>query len=155
MLGELKLWNSYQWNTKIYFYSWGRTTSGTQPIPTQFLRVLRAPVITNNSCRIRYPAFITASNICTNPTDGTPCEGDEGGPLMVQEPDGGRTQGLNSINISKLFSELSFLSGLVGVFSYQFSLGCGLGWPAVYARVTSFLDFIEQNSDVRILETWE
>lgn len=62
-------------------------------------------------------------------------EGDEGGPLMITEADGRRTQ--------------------IGIFSYQFSLGCGLGWPAVYARVTSFLDFIEQNSDVTILETWE
>lgn len=119
------------------FYSvrWGRTATGTQAIPTQFLRMLRAPIITNTSCRIRYPAYITASNVCTNPTEGTPCDGDQGGPLMITEADGGRTQ--------------------IGIFSYQFSLGCGLGWPAVYARVTSFLDFIEQNSDVRILETWE
>jgi hypothetical protein len=43
----------------------------------------------------------------------------------------------------------------VGVFSFQFSLGCQRGWPAVFARLTDFLDFIEQNSDVRILETWE
>lgn len=54
---------------------------------------------------------------------------------MIVEADGRRTQ--------------------VGVFSFHFSLGCGLGWPAVYTRVTSFLDFIEANSDVRILETWD
>lgn len=107
----------------------------TQPIPTQFLRTLQSPVITNLSCRIRYPAYITDSNVCTSPADGTPCEGDQGGPLMIIEADGRRTQ--------------------IGVFSYQFSLGCQLGWPAVYARITSFLNFIEANSDVRILETWE
>lgn len=39
-------------------------------------------------------------------------DGDQGGPLMIQEPDGQRTQ--------------------IGVFSYQFSLGCGLGWPGGY-----------------------
>lgn len=120
----------------FFLNSWGRTQTGTtQAIPTQFLRTLQSPIITNLSCRIRYPAYITASNICTNPTDGTPCEGDQGGPLMIIEADGRRTQ--------------------IGIFSYQFSLGCGLGWPAVYSRVTSFLDFIQQNSDVRILETWE
>lgn len=115
---------------------WGRTeTAGTQAIPTQFLRFLRSPVITNLSCRIRFPNDIHASSVCTDPADGTPCTGDHGGPLMIVEADGRRTQ--------------------IGVFSFHFSLGCGLGWPAVYSRVTSYLDFIEQNSDVRILDTWE
>jgi hypothetical protein len=54
---------------------------------------------------------------------------------MMVEADGRRTQ--------------------IGVFSYQFSLGCERGWPAVFARVPSFFDFIEQNSDVRILENWD
>lgn len=115
---------------------WGRTsTSGTQAIPTQLLRFLRSPIISNLSCRIRFPSDIFASSMCTDPTEGTPCTGDHGGPLMIVEADGRRTQ--------------------VGVFSFHFSLGCGLGWPAVYTRVTSFLDFIEANSDVRILETWD
>lgn len=114
---------------------WGRTQSGTQAIPTQFLRFLRSPIISNLACRIRFPAFITDSNICSDPSIGTPCQGDEGGPLMVTDADGRRTQ--------------------VGVFSFQFSLGCTRGWPAVFARVTDFLDFIEQNSDVKILETFE
>lgn len=114
---------------------WGRVQSGNQPIPTQFLKYMRSPVISNLACRIRYPAFITDTNICADPSIGTPCNGDEGGPLMITDADGRRTQ--------------------IGIFSYQFSLGCGLGWPAVFARVTEFLDFIEQNSDVRILENFE
>lgn len=119
-----------------FLNSWGVTVSGSnEPVPLQFLRSLRAPVITNLSCRIRYPAYITASNICTDSNDGTPCRGDQGGGLVITEADGRRT--------------------LVGIFSFQFSLGCERGWPPVFARVTSFLDFIEQNSDVRILETWE
>lgn len=91
---------------KIYLNlnRWGRTSgSGTQPIPTQFLRTLRSPIITNISCRIRFPAYITASNLCTDAILGTPCQGDQGSPLMIVEADGKRTQ--------------------VGVFSYQFSLG--------------------------------
>lgn len=115
---------------------WGRTQTGTtQPIPTQLLRTLSSNVITNLSCRIRYPTTLADSNVCTNPEAGTPCEGDEGGPLMIVEADGRRTQ--------------------IGIYSYQFALGCGLGWPPVYTRTTSFLDFIEQNSDVRILDDWE
>jgi secreted trypsin-like serine protease len=83
---------------------WGRTSgSGTQPIPTQFLRTLGSSIITNTSCRLRFPAYITASNICTDASTGTPCSGDQGGPLMIVEADGRRTQ--------------------VGIFSYQFSLG--------------------------------
>lgn len=54
---------------------WGRTQSGNQAIPTQFLRYLRSPVITNLSCRLRYPAFITDTNICSDPSVGTPCDG--------------------------------------------------------------------------------
>lgn len=55
---------------------WGRTTgSGTQPIPTQFLRSLPSPIITNVACRIRFPAYITATNICTDASTGTPCAG--------------------------------------------------------------------------------
>lgn len=134
--GWVKLLIILMINLFFDLFSWGRTaTSGVQAIPTQFLRFLRSPIISNLSCRIRFPSDITASSICTDPNDGTPCTGDHGGPLMVVEADGRRTQ--------------------IGVFSFHFSLGCGLGWPAVYTRVTSFLDFIESHSDVRILETWD
>ena len=61
--------------------------------------------------------------------------GDEGSPLLLLEADGSWTQ--------------------IGIFSYQFSLGCDRGWPPVYTRVTSYLDWIAANSDVVIRETWE
>lgn len=61
--------------------------------------------------------------------------GDEGSPLLLLEADGSWTQ--------------------IGIFSYQFSLGCDRGWPPVYTRVTSYLDWIASNSDVVIRETWE
>lgn len=50
-------------------------------------------------------------------------DGDQGGPLMILEADGQRTQ--------------------IGVFSYQFSLGCGLGWPGDYKEL--FKCFFESN----------
>ncbi|CRK90518.1 CLUMA_CG004155, isoform A [Clunio marinus] len=99
---------------------WGRTsTSGSEPIPTQFLRFFRSPVMTNLACRIRYPTTIVNSHVCTDPTVGTPCTGDEGGPLMIVEADGRNTQ--------------------IGIFSSHFSLGCGLGWPGVKMKLLILL----------------
>lgn len=87
---------------------------------------------------MRYPLYITENSICTSAdsTIGTPCRGDEGefllrfyfrekltnsflgGPLVVDSPG-------------------HFLQ--IGVFSFQFSVGCDRGWPAVFIRVRSKL----------------
>jgi secreted trypsin-like serine protease len=49
-------------------------------------------------------------------------QGDNGGPLFYNEGDGSHT--------------------LVGIVSFGFSLGCTVGYPAGYTRVTSYLDWI-------------
>lgn len=54
---------------------------------------------------------------------------------MITEPDGRRTQ--------------------IGIFSFYFSPTCDLGFPPIYTRTTSYLAWIEANSDVRILDNWE
>jgi secreted trypsin-like serine protease len=56
-------------------------------------------------------------------------QGDSGGPL-VKEIDGAYTQ--------------------IGVVSFGAAAGCELGYPAGFARVTSFLDWIETNSGIHI-----
>lgn len=43
----------------------------------------------------------------------------------------------------------------VGVGSFISPLGCTREWPGGFTRVSAYLDWIAQNSDVRILETWE
>lgn len=69
--------------------------------------------------KVRYPAFITENKICTNAdtTIGSPCRGDEGIPLVVDTP-----------NENQRFQ--------IGIFTYQFTLGCMRGWPAVHTRVS-------------------
>lgn len=123
---------------KIYSLLRGSTENQYDPVPTPYLQAVRAQVISNAACLLRYPLYISSSNICTNSPIGTPCrilfkcllflsflfiqfkgEGDEGGALTILESDHNRTQ--------------------IGIFSYQFSVGCGRGWPAVFTRITSYL----------------
>lgn len=87
-------------------------------------------MITNISCLLRFPLYISSSNVCTDVEVGTPCDGDEGSALTFNDSDEVKTQ--------------------IAIFSYQYSRGCDRGWPAVFTRVTSYLDWIEKNSDVVI-----
>ena len=57
-------------------------------------------------------------------------QGDSGGPLVYQESDGRYTE--------------------VGIVSFGADAGCTLGYPAVFTRVTSCLDWITLNTGVRI-----
>jgi chymotrypsin len=94
------------------------------------LRFVNVPVITNLACRIRFPTIIQDSNICSSGEGGRgACQGDSGGPLTVQ-------RGANSVQ--------------VGVVSFGLAIGCEVGWPSAFARVTSFLDFIQANTDLTI-----
>lgn len=108
-------------------YGWGyQGVKG--PTPADYLHAVNETTITNLSCLPRFPAYITNSNICTSTGEGTPCDNDDGGALLLYDDDG-------------LFTQ-------IGVHSYTFSGGCSWGWPAVYTRVTSYLTWIEENSDV-------
>lgn len=111
-------------------FGWGK--GGKASIPVTTLHAVNETVITNLNCITKYPAYISDSNVCTGSSNGTPCTGDEGGALFLKDDDGFPTQ--------------------IGIFSYQFSMGCNWGWPAVYTRITSYLDWIETNSDVVIRE---
>lgn len=87
----------------------GSTGSSNDPMPTPYLKSVRAQVITNTACLVRFPLYISSTNICTNVAIGTPCTGDEGGALTIVDDDRLRTQ--------------------IGIYSYQYSLGCDRGWP--------------------------
>lgn len=58
-------------------------------------------------------------------------QGDSGGPFSLSR---------NGQNIQ------------VGIVSFGLSLGCELGWPTVFTRVTSYLDWIESNSGIVIAQ---
>ncbi|XP_050550446.1 transmembrane protease serine 9-like [Spodoptera frugiperda] len=84
------------------------------------------PVITNAVCRNTFPVLVQASNVCTSGAGGrSTCQGDSGGPLVVTS--GGRRI-------------------LIGVTSFGHVDGCQRGHPAVFARVTSYISWINQQS---------
>lgn len=118
-------------DTPTTMTGWGSTGASNEAIPVPYLLAVRAQVMSKASCLLRFPAYISNTNICTTVPIGTPCTGDEGGPLTIIDTDRLRTQ--------------------IGLYSYQFSLGCDRGWPAVFTRLTSYLNWIEENAGVSIL----
>ncbi|XP_055534401.1 collagenase-like [Wyeomyia smithii] len=104
-------------------------------LPMNDLRRTSLPVITNLACNLRFPAAISDSQLCVEAESGSPCSGDQGGPLTVADPDGNST--------------------LIGVFSYVSIFGCNSGWPAVFTRVTPYLQWIEMYSNAVISDDFE
>lgn len=100
---------------------WG-TTYLNGPIPN-FLQYLNVSTVSNSECAERHePAVypITESNICSFSNFGEgACHGDSGGPLAVQ-------------NI------------LVGIVSWGHP--CAKGYPDVFTRVSSYVDWILENA---------
>ncbi|XP_053687248.1 collagenase-like [Sabethes cyaneus] len=116
------------------FVGWGEFGEGNVLSPD--LRFGRAPVITNMACTVSLPTrTILDEHICTsgfNDTDSqsSPCRGDSGAPLTVLGEDGIPTQ--------------------IGLFTFHSSFGCITRLPAVFTRLSSYLDWIEENSDVEV-----
>uniref|UniRef100_A0A2A4J7U7 Peptidase S1 domain-containing protein n=1 Tax=Heliothis virescens TaxID=7102 RepID=A0A2A4J7U7_HELVI len=100
----------------------GRTWDGGAVSPT--LNHVNLPVITNNVCWSTLSILVHSTNICTSGAGGKgTCQGDSGGPLVVTS---------NNRRI------------LVGVTSFGSGSGCQVGAPAAYARVTSYISWINQ-----------
>ncbi|KAL4715733.1 hypothetical protein ACJJTC_006312 [Scirpophaga incertulas] len=91
----------------------------------QFLSHVTLNVIGNNVCRFAFPFILQDSNMCTSGTGGVGvCGGDSGGPLVVIR---------------------NGVPTLIGVTSFGSALGCETVLPAVFARVTSFIDFFNEH----------
>ncbi|KAF5282475.1 hypothetical protein FQR65_LT14284 [Abscondita terminalis] len=107
---------------------WGFTSAGGDA-STVLQKAVLEPVPVSN-CSAQYqtqsPRPILGTQICAVSSDGKKdtCSGDSGGPLQIQE-------------------EISTIYTIVGVTSY--GIGCGGKIPGVYARVSSYLDWIESN----------
>ncbi|KAJ8916286.1 hypothetical protein NQ315_016427 [Exocentrus adspersus] len=87
------------------------------------LQEVNITVISNQQCKQVYDIVID-SQICTQGTAGEgACQGDSGGPLVV-----GNTQ--------------------VGIVSYGAG-GCPPGYPSAYTRITSYLDWLEENTGLK------
>lgn len=105
---------------------WGRISDGSSATSAQ-LRSVAQPVITNAVCAATFGGIIIPSTICISTAGGRgTCNGDSGGPLTV--PSGGaRLQ--------------------IGVVSFGAAAGCERGFPAGFARVSSFRTWIDNNSN--------
>lgn len=107
---------------------WGKITDSANTI-TDLLRFINAPIMSNSVCSRYYFGKIRSSNICirTKKTHKSTCNGDSGGPLVVHDEQG---------------------PFQVGLTSYGSIIGCELGFPGVFTRVTSFLDWIEARTGI-------
>ncbi|XP_050334019.1 serine protease 1-like [Bactrocera neohumeralis] len=103
---------------------WGRT-SDTSNSPASILQYANMTVISNAVCKESYNG-ISANNICTATTGGiSTCNGDSGGPLVLAS--------------SKI---------QVGLTSFISGAGCSLGYPAAFTRLTSYLEWILQETGI-------
>ncbi|XP_062558421.1 brachyurin-like [Armigeres subalbatus] len=86
------------------------------------------PIMSESECLYRWGSnYIQTQNICLSGDGGrSPCNGDSGGPLAVQ--DNGSLQ--------------------VGIVSFGSASGCSVGMPSVFVRVSHFRDWIIANSDL-------
>jgi len=109
---------------------WGRDSDSATSI-SPVLRYVRSPVITNFICSIFYLGLINDRHICTSGSGGrSTCSGDSGGPLVITDSDNLPTQ--------------------IGVVSFGIALGCEIGWPPAFTRLTSFQSWIESVTGIPI-----
>lgn len=110
---------------------WGRTQD--DPPRSSVLRYVETETITNSECNHAFGGFVTQNNICIDTYAGQKnvCGGDSGGPMFITE-DGELKQ--------------------IGIASFVGPLGCSGGLPGAFVRITNYLDWIQDNSDIVIRE---
>ncbi|XP_063828639.1 brachyurin-like [Ostrinia nubilalis] len=119
-----QLRNTYtgQWAVAAGF---GRT-SDSQVGASSVISHVTLQVISETQCRVVFgEGFVFPSTLCTSGIGGVGlCGGDSGGPLVVTQ-DGQKH--------------------LIGISSFVAANNCQGGHPSAFARVTSFMNFIQQN----------
>nr|AAF71515.1 AiC2 chymotrypsinogen [Agrotis ipsilon] len=102
---------------------YGLTVDGGSIGSNQRVSSVTLPVITNAACAAVYGPWVHNSNICTSGAGGrSTCSGDSGGPLVTTS---------NNRRI------------LIGVTSFGSVAGCAAGQPAAFARVTSYVSWLQ------------
>jgi len=110
----------------ITIAGWGHDEENGQM--TDDLMEVSVPIISNRDCAAKYTSYIRTTSLCAGEPQGgkDSCQGDSGGPAVWGD------------------TGVSYLLGVV-----SFGNGCAReGWPGVYARVTEYIQWIEQNTGV-------
>ncbi|CAH0625333.1 unnamed protein product [Chrysodeixis includens] len=101
---------------------YGRTSDSAGISNNQAKSHVTLQVITNGVCMWTFGSAIVGSTLCTSGANGaSTCGGDSGGPLTIGS-------GNNRV--------------LIGITSFGSASGCQKGFPAAFARVTSFASWI-------------
>lgn len=102
---------------------YGRYSDLTTPSTDAMARNVFLEAISLDRCRKYYGNIVLDSNVCTSGIGGVGiCQGDSGGPLTVNY------MGKDVV---------------VGVSSFVARDGCELGFPSAFARVSSYIDWIQ------------
>ncbi|XP_055841241.1 brachyurin-like [Episyrphus balteatus] len=110
---------------KVVASGWGKDSDSATSV-SPVLNYIDTTVISSKTCNLYYLGMITPNMICISGKNGrSTCNGDSGGPLVLPE---------NGENV------------LIGSTSFGISLGCEVGWPGVFTRTTSYLDWIESKT---------
>ncbi|CAG9801526.1 unnamed protein product [Chironomus riparius] len=115
-----------------FVIGWGRF-SDSRHVLSDALQYVRLPIVNDQSCTSVYnqlfPFFNSGTNICASGSNGrSTCNGDSGGSMSIT---------------------LSGRNTLIGIVSYG-SATCEGGYPVVMTRVSAYLDWISNNSVLRL-----
>lgn len=114
---------------EVHVSGFGRISDSTNEV-SDVVRFTVKNVVTNLSCRIRFPTLVQDSTICAigdADINNAVCNGDSGGPLAAR---------VNGQSLQ------------VGVVSFGSPFGCERGVPDGYARVSSFIGWIRETAQL-------
>ena len=102
---------------------------GTKLSP--YLQYASVQIIHNSVCEYFFNSKMRDTNICVGTKQKkSPCIGDSGGGLTIYEEHKGPI--------------------VYGIVSFGDEIGCQLGYPAVFTRVSSYIQWIDKNTDYQI-----
>ncbi|KAF2891049.1 hypothetical protein ILUMI_15124 [Ignelater luminosus] len=108
---------------------WGKpydSATGISPV----LRHTGDKVISNSKCKEDF-VIVTDGNICMDGSNGrSACSGDSGGPLYINSKPGAREN-----------------AEQIGLVSFGSALGCSVGYPSVYTRISTYQSWIDKHTN--------